>query len=1257
MKQQNLFLTCAISALILMPFSYLSAETIYYEDQTLHLAFVLDTETHEATLGTGTDDQHNAIAYPPIDDPWWEPSGFQNLWQHVVVPETIIYGGDIYTIVGVSKNAFYKETRIETVHLPNSIRNIGASAFGWSVDLKSVNIPEGVETIGVQAFELCRKLDTITLPSTILDIGGKAFFNCSGLKQINIPGNCNRIGDDAFTWCDSLETISFDDGYSPITLGYAYEFGLDFIKGFQYLHTHAMYSYPFYRGLFADCNLKNIYIGRNIILPEFYPGTTDIYSPFEDCYCTQYNETGKQYVQHEGKMLRRVEFGETVTSIPDYLLYKCTTNENITLPSNIQYIGTSSLLNCVKSQITLVIPASCDSIAPGAFSTSSGYSSELKYIICEASTPPALGGALPLGVRTKIPAGCGNLYRQNLYWRNTIIIDPSDQLVYIDVKYPGSLYGRLALQDLETTDVCKLKIKGTLNNDDIGVINSMSNLYELDMSECDITDISGLNEIAPRLSHIKFSNSITNIPRNFFSNSYLVDTLIIPASCSNIGKSAFWKSPIKHLIIEGSALIENSAFSQCKNLHTVEIRGVGASLQTESFYSSNTQKVIIGSGAVVRDDAFYYNKNLKELILADGVDSIYSRAFIDVKFSYIHIGGRINYLAEHTFAASALTLEELHIGNLSQWCKNKFLTIQSNPMSIAQNILYNNKEITDVILPVGVDSLGDYTFAHCSPLQYVHIPNTVRYIGEGVFSDCNKLDTIVMSDSLSYLGKKAFRNCSRLKNCKLPEKLTFINDSCFENCVSLSSINFPSKLQSICCCAFKNCILLDSLNLPLTLKSIGASAFYGCEGISSLNMPLSITSIDESAYAYCSNLKTIKAKWLEPITINTNTFDHISKKCFLLVPHNTVSKYYAAGWGHIPLIEEGFYVLIMESGKNGTISCDDFCANASIDALIIDMEAVPDEIVLTIEPDSSYYVKSLLLDSADVTSQISLQNHQISILNIQDNKSISAEFEEFELGDVNADDHIDVGDITSVVNYIQKNTVGTFIPEAADANQDKEIDVGDIVGEVNLIYDFANQATSRVIQKRKDVSVWTQNYHVYADEVILSENNEMTIPIYLENNTSVYGFQMEFELPESLSISISSDNSYMINAEMERLEDMNIYSIAPISEHHYQVLCASTNGHQIHGNEGAILYITLHADTPLDKVITIPVYCRLADKYGNVHKAEFDMSVQKQIQNPTNLEMIELETAGNNVIKVFENGRLMIIKDEAKYTASGMRVF
>lgn len=59
-------------------------------------------------------------------------------------------------------------------------------------------IKDGILTIADSAFERCSKLTSVKLPTSLKNIGNKAFYNCKLLTSIEIPANVERIGDNVF---------------------------------------------------------------------------------------------------------------------------------------------------------------------------------------------------------------------------------------------------------------------------------------------------------------------------------------------------------------------------------------------------------------------------------------------------------------------------------------------------------------------------------------------------------------------------------------------------------------------------------------------------------------------------------------------------------------------------------------------------------------------------------------------------------------------------------------------------------------------------------------------------------------------------------------------------------------------------------------------------------------------------------------------------------------------------------------------------
>ena len=86
-------------------------------------------------------------------------------------------------------SAFYRNTVIKSVILPDTTTKIGNAAFGGCTSLTSVEIPGGVTHIGDSAFYKCTALETLTIPASVSHIGVNAFEGCPLLILICSPGS------------------------------------------------------------------------------------------------------------------------------------------------------------------------------------------------------------------------------------------------------------------------------------------------------------------------------------------------------------------------------------------------------------------------------------------------------------------------------------------------------------------------------------------------------------------------------------------------------------------------------------------------------------------------------------------------------------------------------------------------------------------------------------------------------------------------------------------------------------------------------------------------------------------------------------------------------------------------------------------------------------------------------------------------------------------------------------------------------------
>ena len=105
------------------------------------------------------------------------------------------------TVTEIAPNAFKDNRYIYIVHLPDTIRALGQSAFENCIYLNYINIPEGVTEIPERCF-LKTALYEISLPSTLTAIGNYAIYASDTLRYVFVPEGVTTLGEAAIVGKD-----------------------------------------------------------------------------------------------------------------------------------------------------------------------------------------------------------------------------------------------------------------------------------------------------------------------------------------------------------------------------------------------------------------------------------------------------------------------------------------------------------------------------------------------------------------------------------------------------------------------------------------------------------------------------------------------------------------------------------------------------------------------------------------------------------------------------------------------------------------------------------------------------------------------------------------------------------------------------------------------------------------------------------------------------------------------------------------------
>ncbi len=180
-------------------------------------------------------------------------------------------------------------------------------------------------------------------------------------------------------------------------------------------------------------------------------------------------------------------------------------------------------------------------------------------------------------------------------------------------------------------------------------------------------------------------------------------------------------------------------------------------------------------------------------------------------------------------------------------------------VSIKEDAFAARTNITKVVLPDSINSIGSSAFKQCSALTSIYIPQGVTSIEENTFYYCTSLSDLSLPESLLHIKDYAFSNCSSIESISIPESLISLGNYTFANCININTINFPESVASIGTSSFYNCSSITEIifSANSNLETIESSAFNNCKGLIEVTLPSSLISIGENGFNSCSALEEI----------------------------------------------------------------------------------------------------------------------------------------------------------------------------------------------------------------------------------------------------------------------------------------------------------------------------------------------------------------------------------------------------------------
>jgi len=217
-------------------------------------------------------------------------------------------------ITRIPSYSFYKIQSLHSLYISPQVTEIGESAFEGCNNLEAIRFmtdksgSSSLVTISDSAFKACTSLLEVILPSSLIYFGASAFENCSNLLYLTLDDNLEIIGNKAFAGCTVLSGLVIIHKKVRFIGNSAFaacsSLSRIAVEPENTIYRNTYYQYPFYMYIYGS----NVYIS---------PTDTDKYT-----------------------------FDSSITEIPEWMFYRSTLLESVTIPPTVREIGESAFEGC-----------------------------------------------------------------------------------------------------------------------------------------------------------------------------------------------------------------------------------------------------------------------------------------------------------------------------------------------------------------------------------------------------------------------------------------------------------------------------------------------------------------------------------------------------------------------------------------------------------------------------------------------------------------------------------------------------------------------------------------------------------------------------------------------------------------------------------------------------------------------------------------------------------------------------------------------
>lgn len=339
--------------------------------------------------------------------------------------------------------------------------------------------------------------------------------------------------------------------------------------------------------------------------------------------------------------------------------------------------------------------------------------------------------------------------------------------------------------------------------------------------------IAALKELNAAVKNVLLNQATFDVENpDFTFNSTTVKNIVLPKDMDEV--KAEWFSGCTSL---------NAAMSYSTGGKTVKafVHKAGTLVTTMGTLKLNSTVTDLGTSY---DD---YNKRfldctINEVILSGNItkEDLTNQYGTSNAFNGCHI--KHYDLSKATLSSSN---DLLYAGN-DGWAGTQYLEQLELPLNlkaIPENCFTRCENLTQLYLPSSIKDIGANAFSGCASLETVEFGKgfTSLTFSSNVFAMSTSLKHVVLPEGLQNIGDGMFNQCESLESIRLPNSLQHIGKDAFKQCKSLAYLTIPASVKTIGDAAFENSGIKDIYLMAQTVEELpyihanafGATPFTG----------------------------------------------------------------------------------------------------------------------------------------------------------------------------------------------------------------------------------------------------------------------------------------------------------------------------------------------------------------------------------------------------------------------------------------------